>query len=1085
MTVYGFGSYCAMMRSSTSGFAHAWTTPRSNRCPASRSTCLVLRLLVPVVLAACGSCTSLDGNPDDTGRVLPGLQAIFSEDPDDPLSVLLTSSSGDEYTIFARHDADNRPVQLLQVHTRMADGTVVVGYADERSRPIRFETPDETATVIYNGDRTRLLYTATDGQETVIDADVTETHGLPRRVRMGVGVVGDDTEPVLRTLGPGAPGSRIANKPNDRFGICRLLDPYFEIVGHLFACSEDDPPPFCGGVLADGVLAPVGICDTTVDLTVADEFNPALDAEPRPIALDVVATAFLDPTDTGTVVQLAATGLSESLPGTYLWEVLAGPAAPQIPDGQTTQVVLARSGAYRVQVTFVDADGLTATAQIPITIEPIAPVAEAGQDQAALAGQAVVFDAGDSFDSDGRIVLYEWDFGDGVIESGFRVSHAFSRSGTAVITLTVTDNDGQTASDTITVNVIDAPGFILTIQVLGGGTTTPPAGQTSVSPNTVVQILATPADGWTFGHYEGDASGTNPTATVFLSRDLTVVAVFELLEDVEVAAATLSTVASPSDGGSVVLIPAGNRYALGTVVGLLAVPNPGFVFSNYSGGASGSNPVTSVVMNGDLAVVAEFTASETGMTTTITQQPASTSVPCPGIDAFFNIAASGTILGFTWQRDCEPDGTFEETIVAGPDFEITSTANSSTLRVIAADTSDECNYRCLVIGSDGVVASNVVSFTITGGAREFTVQPTPPAQSVCPGVDVVYTVTAVGVGGLSYQWQQDGVDRLGETTDTLALNNVDAGDSGSYTCDVTDDCGTMTSDPAVLNVATLQFEAGTVVANEVGVDVGPLGNTYCNPVVVCTIQYDNNGNPIVPRVSAVTATGFRVRLQNPSGAGVVADTVHYLVMEEGVWTLDGVNFEAQRYTSTVTDVSPTFNGQSQTYGQVYTNPVVLGQVMSENDADWSVFWSRGSTQQVPPDPGALSTGKHVAQDTDTTRNDEDIGFIVFESGHATLGGVEFEAALGPDTIRGTDNGPPFPYAFSTAFAGAAPDVLITTQAAMDGSDGAWSYSFGPVPATQTTLSLTVDEDQIGDGERSHTTEQVGYVVFQSPFVYPP
>jgi hypothetical protein len=36
-----------------------------------------------------------------------------------------------------------------------------------------------------------------------------------------------------------------------------------------------------------------------------------------------------------------------------------------------------------------------------------------------------------------------------------------------------------------------------------------------------------------------------------------------------------------------------------------------------------------------------------------------------------------------------------------------------------------------------------------------------------------------------------------------------------------------------------------------------------------------------------------------------------------------------------------------------------------------------------------------------------------------------------------------------------------------------------------SLFLSIDEDQIGDPERSHTHEQVGYAVFAGPFIYPP
>jgi hypothetical protein len=38
--------------------------------------------------------------------------------------------------------------------------------------------------------------------------------------------------------------------------------------------------------------------------------------------------------------------------------------------------------------------------------------------------------------------------------------------------------------------------------------------------------------------------------------------------------------------------------------------------------------------------------------------------------------------------------------------------------------------------------------------------------------------------------------------------------------------------------------------------------------------------------------------------------------------------------------------------------------------------------------------------------------------------------------------------------------------------------YGSNPLSATTLFLAIDEDQIGDVERKHTTEQVAYIVFE-------
>jgi len=305
----------------------------------------------------------------------------------------------------------------------------------------------------------------------------------------------------------------------------------------------------------------------------------------------------------------------------------------------------------------------------------------------------------------------------------------------------------------------------------------------------------------------------------------------------------------------------------------------------------------------------------------------------------------------------------------------------------------------------------------------------------------------------------------------LELEAVDCGSAGgTYQGDGTTCGGVSCPGPS-----GFQAEAATIGVGGADVLVN-LDNTYTSPVVVCTVYYNTNAVPVVPRVSDVTSTSFRVRLQNPSGGAVSFEALSYLVMEEGVWDLGGgVRCEAAKYTSTVTDDRSSWVGQQRGYGQSYSNPVVIGQVMSDNDLDWSVFWCRGSNRANPPNANNLWTGKTVCEDFDTTRANETVGYIVFEAGTGTIGGVTYEAGLGGDSIRGVGNNPPYTYGLSS-FAN-TPTVNLATQAAMDGANGGWAYVYGGPSAT--SLPLAIDEDQVRDGERSHTTEQVGYVSFQS------
>jgi len=61
-------------------------------------------------------------------------------------------------------------------------------------------------------------------------------------------------------------------------------------------------------------------------------------------------------------------------------------------------------------------------------------------------GDWVTFNASSSYDPDGTIVKYSWEFGDTLTGMGKIVTHPYSTSGDKTVTLTVTDDDDATSS---------------------------------------------------------------------------------------------------------------------------------------------------------------------------------------------------------------------------------------------------------------------------------------------------------------------------------------------------------------------------------------------------------------------------------------------------------------------------------------------------------------------------------------------------------------------------------------------------------------------------------------------------------------
>jgi hypothetical protein len=150
--------------------------------------------------------------------------------------------------------------------------------------------------------------------------------------------------------------------------------------------------------------------------------------------------------------------------------------------------------------------------------------------------------------------------------------------------------------------------------------------------------------------------------------------------------------------------------------------------------------------------------------------------------------------------------------------------------------------------------------------------------------------------------------------------------------------------------------------------------------------------------------------------------------------------------------------------------------MSYNDPNWSVFWSRGSDARTAPSGSTLFTGKHVGEDNDTARDDETVGYIVIETGHATSDGIEIETARGQDLPVGYVEGRGKKYTFNDGFS-TTPAVAVLSQVAMDEYDGGWAV-LAKAP-NQNSMLVAIDEDQVGDSDRDHENEEVDYIVFSA------
>lgn len=306
------------------------------------------------------------------------------------------------------------------------------------------------------------------------------------------------------------------------------------------------------------------------------------------------------------------------------------------------------------------------------------------------------------------------------------------------------------------------------------------------------------------------------------------------------------------------------------------------------------------------------------------------------------------------------------------------------------------------------------------------------------------------------------------------------------------------SDNLEKNVIKGNFGSGIKIeALPIALDSGVLGGissewtdvqldrSYSDMVVIATPNYDLSIGPVVTRVRVVNQNTFQIKVQRADNSSdpVFGVTVHYIVASVGVYP--GVNggpkMEVRKVMSQTVDKAGSWVGQNVGYLSTYVNPVVVGQVMSYNDAQFSTFWARGASANLAPNSSSLYVGKHVGEDPKFKRKSEILGFIVFEGSQlaSEWDGRMVRAGVGDATLKGM--GDHMDRQAYNPLAGGSTSIAILSPAGMQNPNGGWGVLYGQHPVAKDRLQIVMDEDMKLDDERS--TEGVGvrmaHVVFWS------
>jgi chitodextrinase len=111
-----------------------------------------------------------------------------------------------------------------------------------------------------------------------------------------------------------------------------------------------------------------------------------------------------------------------------------------------------KGGNYTVVLIITDNDGKKAVQTITIHVNEL-PDPWIEMTLPIYIHEPVYFYGNDSYDEDGYVKDYFWDFGDGTNKSGISTSHTYSEKKQFRVTLTITDNDGGKAASSRVFNI--------------------------------------------------------------------------------------------------------------------------------------------------------------------------------------------------------------------------------------------------------------------------------------------------------------------------------------------------------------------------------------------------------------------------------------------------------------------------------------------------------------------------------------------------------------------------------------------------------------------------------------------------------
>lgn len=251
-----------------------------------------------------------------------------------------------------------------------------------------------------------------------------------------------------------------------------------------------------------------------------------------------------------------------------------------------------------------------------------------------------------------------------------------------------------------------------------------------------------------------------------------------------------------------------------------------------------------------------------------------------------------------------------------------------------------------------------------------------------------------------------------------------------------------------------------------------------DPVVVCTPIYKSSA-AYTPVIRRINSTGFEVKIVTASQIPLEGfiSVNYFSIPKTDIVTPSPKLYQANKLPVNKVSKRGAWSGWHEiTYEKSFENPVVFGQVSvgeSDDNPEYLSFYSHGAPSNIRAN-NFCRIGAHVGEFQGEINSQVELNYVIFEAGSYLLDSSVLDVMQ--TGIKVSHSVYSYPVKKNQI------ENIVLSLTGIRGGDGSFPLVYGndtkhALNLANSTIGLTLREDQYGDIEMNHTVEDLSVAVF--------